>query len=223
LVDPDGREIWLIGLDGERIQYTQGMKYSGSDDFIGLTVDILNTMNESRNGNKLLTHLVNSDKIYDVQTNDQSSSKNANFSENDRENGGAGGQINLNVKSRLRDLSHELFHAYQSDKGQGGRNSVLREVEAYLFSYSIANITNDSELYSRDGLTGDNVRTYNRTVETLTTSQEFNAEALYSCVMGFKEFSKYGNNESYSRLPLINRKQSTNPQNSLIKDFFPLK
>jgi len=115
LIDPNGEEIWITGEDGEtRIQYTQGMKYTGNDKTIATRVDALNQINDSKNGKTVLNELTGSKNMYMMMNNDGSCSSNSNFVENDMQKGGAGGQIMLNDNS-LSDMSHELFHAYQSE------------------------------------------------------------------------------------------------------------
>ena len=58
LVDPNGEEIWLIGEDGSRIKYTQGMIYDGQDKSIIGKVNTLNQIKSTRGGKKLLGELL---------------------------------------------------------------------------------------------------------------------------------------------------------------------
>ena len=41
-VDPDGMRIWIFGENGERTEYSKGMKYSGDDSFTRQTIRTLN-------------------------------------------------------------------------------------------------------------------------------------------------------------------------------------
>ena len=66
LVDPNGEEIWIIGEDGSRIKYIQGMTYNGQDKSISHKVNVLNQMNSTNNGKKLLGKLTISNNSYDI-------------------------------------------------------------------------------------------------------------------------------------------------------------
>lgn len=80
------------------------------------------------------------------------------------EGGGASsnGNVYLNGNAgSLRNLSHELFHAYQYANGRRGR-SIFSEVEAYVFQAMITN--NPTDLKSRNGN-----KTYDATVDRLVS------------------------------------------------------
>lgn len=99
----------------------------------------LNRINENTAGKRVLDKLSNDDLRHNISI------------EYCGEGGGASyhGDVFLNGDSHsLRNLSHELFHAYQYAKGRRGR-SIFSEVEAYIFQ---AIVTNDpSDLMSRKG------------------------------------------------------------------------
>jgi hypothetical protein len=223
LIDPNGEEIWIIGEDGEtRIQYTQGMKYTGNDKTIATRVDALNQINDSKNGKTVLNELTGSKNMYMMMNNDGSCSSNANFVENDMQKGGEGGQIMLNDNS-LSDMSHELFHAYQSENGGGGNGSIVNEVESYLFQYSIAGSVNSTSLFASTGNNASGVRGYNDNVNDLISSSSFSPESFFNVVKGFKQFSEANRNGNYSKVSVLNSNQPTKATQSLITKFFPLK
>ena len=132
LVDPDGREIWITGDNGEKTMYCQDMQYKGNDAFTKETIDVLRQLNETRNGKTLLTELVGSDKIITITSNESSEFGTCSFIANKN-----GGTLQMGSKPSLREIAHELFHGYQYLYGIGGR-SIFNECEAYLFAIGIS-------------------------------------------------------------------------------------
>ena len=125
LVDPNGEEIWIIGEDGSRVKYTQGMTYDGQDKSILGKVNTLNQMNSTRGGKKLLGELTSSSNVYSITDSPDDNFNMAHFCANDDLNGKSGGVIVTNGKNTLGTISHELFHAYQDENGQGGGNQYI--------------------------------------------------------------------------------------------------
>ena len=67
-VDPNGEEVWIhYNNDGteEKLLYTGGMSYEGSNSFVSHIVDNLNAV-YSNGGNKLLDALIASNNTYDM-------------------------------------------------------------------------------------------------------------------------------------------------------------
>lgn len=76
LVDPDGREIWIKGSDGNEYQYKNGKlynkdgsEYTGNDDFATRVQKDLNTLKE-KGMNKEVTHLEGSKKKHTIELSD---------------------------------------------------------------------------------------------------------------------------------------------------------
>ena len=155
LVDPNGEEIWIVCSDGtSRLKYTVGMQYDGTDEKVKARIDHLNTIYNTDVGKEVVTSLVESEQFYMIMDNDNQCSSNPNWIENNEQQGKCGGQIMLN-NDNIGAFAHELFHAYQSEEGRGGKGCVLNEVEAYLFQYMVTDNCGLESLFSKDGLEGD--------------------------------------------------------------------
>ena len=218
LVDPNGEEIWIIGEDGSRIKYVQGMTYEGHDESISNKVNTLNQMNSTKNGRRLLDKLTSSNNFYSIIDNidDCSDTKDAYFCANDLIKGKAGGAIITQGINDLRTISHELFHAYQDECGQGG-NSVHNEVEAMLFQTSV--ITeygwNNNTYFPASPLLG-NVKSYNDIVDDLLDG--YSSNKINKVVNYFKEYSGANKAGTYENYP----QKRPNQSRDIIQDFYPL-
>jgi RHS repeat-associated protein len=71
-IDPDGREIWITGEDGQRIKYTQGMKYEGTDVYTGKAVASLNEIGNTKSGGVMVKELSDSKNIFDIKNGSKS-------------------------------------------------------------------------------------------------------------------------------------------------------
>ena len=150
LIDPNGNDISIV-VDGETYTYNPKMKineYSGENGIIKRYVSELNKMNRTRSGNKLLTTLHESKKNYKL-TNGKSLEGSAHTSPQYNKAGEyEGATLNANNNIDLETISHELFHSYQYEKGQGGA-SIFNEIEAYTFQYKMTeeyNLSYDYDL-----------------------------------------------------------------------------
>ena len=119
-------------------------------------IDILNKINGTRSGKKVLNELCISQNTYSIVDHTSDGLAEAHFCANDDVQGMSGGTIVTNGNNNLYTISHELFHGYQDEKGQGG-NSIYNEVEAMMFEYSVMlqsgegstpPIKNDNEAYN---------------------------------------------------------------------------
>ncbi len=216
LVDPSGEEIWIIGVDGSNIHYSQGMNYSGKDESVLNKINSLNQMNSTKNGEKLLGKLTTSKNVYAIVDKSCDNIKEAYYCANDLSNGKAGGTIVTQGDNSLKTLSHELFHAFQDEKGQG-RASIHNEVEAMLFETSVLAdyAYNNSEGYPSSALLGDNDY-YNSIVSGLLN--DFSTAGMNNVIRDFKSQSRANIGGTYNNYPLRQRNQS----NNLIQDFYPL-
>ena len=217
-VDPDGEEIWIIGEDGSRIKYVQGMTYEGHDESISNKVKALNQMNSTKNGRRLLDKLTSSNNFYSITDNIDggSDTKDAYFCANDLTNGKAGGAIITQGINDLRTISHELFHAYQDECGQGG-SSVHNEVEAMLFQTSV--ITeygwNNKTSFPASPLLG-NVKAYNNIVDDLLDG--YSPKNINNVINYFKKYSGANKAGTYKNYP----PKLSNQSRDIIQDFYPL-
>jgi len=208
LVDPNGEEIWIIGSDeNTRLKYTVGMQYDGSDEKIKARVENLNSIYGTDVGKGVVTSLAESEQSYVIMDNDNQCSSNSNWIENDSRKGGCGGQIMLN-NDNLSVLSHEIFHAYQSEKGKGGAGCILNEVEAYLFQYMVTDNCGLESLFSNSGLEGDQVRSYNYAVQAIWDTRGTDSACMEEVINGFKDFSHANRNGNYTSKNLYNRKRN---------------
>mgnify|MGYP006278652365 CR=1 FL=1 len=222
LVDPDGRTIWITGNDGANdVEYKQGMEYKGDDKLILKRIGVLNKMNETKNGKKVLTTLVDSENHYMIMTGD---GENPEFCANDIESGQKGGQIETKGNEDLKTYSHELFHAYQDEKGQGGA-SIFNEVEANLFAssvqqqYNIKHLEPFGSFFSGSSLGGIEGKAWNDLVDSQFNKDEFNKREFNILVLNFKNRSIKNIDGHYNNYP-IRRKNQTE---YLISDFYPLR
>ncbi len=131
----------------KKIKYEIGMQYSG-DSFVEEVVKQLNQMSKSENGAKVLSHLVKSKNTFDYKNKYRLDSK-GNVVNKDSaqfkpyEKGGGvvrvGFIMNSNVGSldKLDGLTHESYHAYQSEFGFNNSNDISTEVEAYLYAATV--------------------------------------------------------------------------------------
>ena len=139
LVDPDGREIWIGSYNGKKSRYIPNKKGNTG------VAEALDMIYESKAGKFVINSLIKSKNRYCV-------SEAANPSGN--ENPGyidANNQIYLNVKKHklnVLSLSHELFHAFQDEKGVHGKIRS-KEVEAFIFSgIVLSQLNNGRDVFS---------------------------------------------------------------------------
>ena len=170
LIDPSGDTIIVTGKGGTSYYWYQGNLYKdcnyknkvtdedyyrlyNSGDNIPWDVSSnLNQINNNSAGEKVLNKLSNDESRHNISIEWRGEGGGASSNGNVYLNGNAGS---------LRNLSHELFHAYQYANGRRGR-SIFSEVEAYVFQAMITN--NPTDLKSRNGN-----KTYDATVDRLVS------------------------------------------------------
>jgi RHS repeat-associated protein len=150
--DPTGKTIWIYYDDNEgkkkKMRYLAGMAYSGNNNFVSSSINILNAMNGVKAGAKVLSSLTSSKYDYDF-TNTQSAAGSESMAFDYIHDGKykeGGGEIHaasllnngLDNETKVELSSHELFHGYQRENGRNPA-TVNGEVEAYLFGYEVAN------------------------------------------------------------------------------------
>ena len=217
LVDPNGEEVWLIGEDGSRIKYTQGMIYDGQDKCIMGKVNTLNQINSTRSGKKLLGELTSSNNVYSITDNSDDNYSTPYFCANDDVNGKSGGVIVTQGQNTIGTISHELFHAYQDEKGQGQR-SIHNEAEAMLLETSVVTEHgwNINAAYPRSPLLGDN-DDYNTSVDALL--DVFSSTNMNIVTKEFKDHSGANRGGAYDNNYPLRR---SNHSKNLIENFYPL-
>ena len=136
LVDPDGREIWIIGDDGNKYQYKNGKlynqdgsKYKGNDDYsTKVAIDLRKNLGGVK---KEIKEMIKSDKVITITNNKDYSDDGKNsicmLDEDAATNGSGSGSIiyyNREIKStsdgeryNFIGLAHELGHALDGMKG----------------------------------------------------------------------------------------------------------
>lgn len=142
---------------------------------------------------------------------------NAHFNANDKINGKAGGVVVTKGKNNLGTISHELFHAYQDDEGQGGR-SIHNEVEAMLFQASVVCENKwEKGAIPLCSLIGDN-KEYNIIIDALLSG--YSSDNMDKAIKGFQEYSGANRGGVYnSNYP---PRRGDNQSRDLIEDFYPL-
>ena len=132
LVDPDGREItlWIEDGSGNTYEYKPNMTPTG-DAAAQQQIQTLNEMYSSSLGQEMLDALIGSTNDYYI-TNESTgvpgTSATVQYGNGSRSQmGGANDMLNM---------SHELFHAFQYENGEGGA-TYKNEVEALIYSNAL--------------------------------------------------------------------------------------
>jgi len=154
LVDPDGREIWIVGDDRNTYQYKGGKLYTidgtiyeGNDVFAMKVLGDLNTL--IKNGmSEQINALEGSTKTHTIRRTSQSNETKPN-NNNDIANGkGCNTTISYNPNLEKEEgwkrppvvgLAHEMQHAFEMDAGEYNNTTVLCKKEAFMFTSVVVN------------------------------------------------------------------------------------
>lgn len=211
-VDPNGEEVWIYyNNDGreEKLLYTGGMSYEGSNSFVSHMVDNLNAV-YSNGGNKLLDVLIASDNAYDMV--DQTPTiESAGATIKSHENGGK--EISAQMLGATHDAltvegtAHELMHCVQYEYGQGGQ-TIFNEVEAYVFGYGvsknyISNGREDPGSMTSLGIDDSAAAAAWETSFNDLVDNGYSKAAMLNAVRNFKAGAQVNQSGEYSRYPLI--------------------
>ena len=231
-IDPDGRDIWIYYEDeeGKRQQmlYTANMQYEGNNAFVSASVNYLNSV-YSNGGENVMNVLIGSGNSFNM-INQVPTDGNGNpldalkFSEAT----GGGGDIyagmltssNYSNFSKVEGVSHELFHGFQYEKGQGGA-SIFNEVEALVYSSVITNNWSSSTNYfgamSANGLGNGTVagNLYQSSFSNLVNNG-FSKDNFHNAVKNFRNGSSSNASGGYNNYPLHN-----NQSNYLLMKYLP--
>ena len=230
-IDPTGKEVWIYYQDdnGEQQQmlYNANMNYSGNNNFVSNSINYLNIM-YNNGGDVILDVLINSKNTFNIK-NEIPIDKEGNpidaLSFNESEFGGgdiyAGMVLNSNVSKykKIESVSHELFHGFQYEKGQGGA-SIFNEVEANVYSSIITtnwlNSTDYCGPLSANGLGNETAKgtLYQQSFDSLTKS--FTNDAFHNAVRTFKSGSMNNASGLYNNYPIIR-----NQKKYLLKLYYP--
>ena len=204
LVDPDGREIVIIGDIGTPYTWNNGSIYrSGykvkalSAGFVKETANSLNKINKTKEGKKVLERLSKSNNKYFISRKQYNSSPSA-FVESEK-------KLYMNGITDFSVLSHELFHAFQYDNKRYGR-SIYKEVEAYVFQAMVSNSLGKEITYNNSGITAfymldkKDVAKYDSSMRTLVN--KFSYSAFEYAISNFKDLSNANNHLRYKDYPL---------------------
>jgi RHS repeat-associated protein len=231
-IDPDGREVWIYYEDeeGKRQQmlYTANMKYEGNNSFVSASVNYLNAVYTNGSA-EVMDVLIGSSNRFNM-LNQTPTDKNGNVLDalqfNEAEGGGgniyAGMLMNSQYSdySKVEGVSHELFHGFQYEKGQGGA-SIFNEVEAMVYS----SVVSSNWAYSTDyigalssnglgnGTASGNI--YQQSFNSLVSSG-FSKNVFHDAVKAFKTGSNSNASGGYNNYPLVRT-----PKSYLLKQYHP--
>jgi len=212
LVDPTGEDLG-ISVDGETYTYNPEIKknvYKGKNKIIGGFVSTLNKMNSTKMGHKLLTKLHKSDKKYLITNEASKEGTRGTIKTED------GAKNKMGNSRSLIELSHELFHSYQFEMGQGGA-SIFNEIEAYTFSNRLVNEYNDNLSYdsnyynnleTNDDFTSSSdfinekplsqgAKIYEKAAGSLVNGKKFNSNDFMTALKYFRAYSAPNSGKIY--------------------------
>ena len=212
LVDPDGRDVIIAGEDCSKYNYGKDKKYEGHDKFIKASIETLDKMNSTDEGRKVLSDLIGSEGMYNI-TNGKGEEGTGSFIGNKNEKGGT---LNMNGNLSLNTLSHELFHSYQHEHGQGGA-SIFNELEAYSFAFDVTLDYDISTNFMSNTHSG--AGTYKLAIDPKTSRGKAYEDSfdksnyMDTAVKLFQSQSTANNSGLYNKYPLRKNNQKKNLYN----------
>jgi len=216
LVDPNGREIWI-----DNYLYTPGE--ACPEDAAENTRTKWNTLNAiymKKNGDRVIDEMSDS-KIFKFNISSEKNLESNGLACYTRESK-TSGIIYLNGNDDdIGTLSHELFHGYQHLRGQPG-HTIFNEIEANMFSYSITknweNFSYDAERdIQKTGSFQQEGMRFTQSYLKLITADEYNQLDFDYVHDNFQKWSRQNWSGEYNSYSI------TYPNESLIKEFYPLK
>ena len=227
LVDPDGKQWWI-----DDKKYHPGQEcpreYSEST---RMKWEAMNRIYATPNGYAVIDEMESSSDLFNIvssENDDCLSGRYRPFANT------TGGQIELYSNDlNIETLSHEIFHGYQDMYGQGG-SSIVNEMEANLFAYSVCKAAGTSPYYNIEntfifarigtGKKGERnwndkcLRIYNNNANLLYDLPILDINAFNYVRDEFQSYSSKNWRGTYSNYPL----QRANQENRLISKFYPL-
>ncbi len=225
-IDVNGDSIWVNYADqngkNQRLLYTSGMNYKGSDKFVSSVISTLNDMGSTDIGQTVLSKLSGSENSYDFTNT---------FAKDDKGNDitnalsisdktgeiHAGALMNDKLQSgqKIESASHELFHGYQREFGETGA-TVNREVGAYLFGRSVAaNLGYPTLGYGNYSTSSGQL--YENAMTNLMYSPKFSQQSYNTAINNFKTGATVNSGGLYNRFII-----KSNDNNAVIKRLYPL-
>ncbi len=148
--DPDGQEVWINYGDNQKVRYengnlfnSDGSAYKGTDAFVSAVSTNLNSINSVKNGNTVVSGLVNSAEVFTFVNSavpNSGGQASMGFMPGAKEKGGTIYAKYLmsdrSEASKVDGTANELFNAYQQVNGEKG-NNLNKEVASYLFSFGV--------------------------------------------------------------------------------------
>jgi RHS repeat-associated protein len=231
-IDPDGREIWIYYEDDkgeeQKMLYTAGMKYNGKNEFLSKSILYLNAIHNN-GGSKMLGGLISSSNSFNLKNQlpvDNKGNTIEAMQFNEFETGGGDIYAGVIMDSRfseysnIENISHELFHGIQHEKGQGGA-SIFNEVEANVYSRTItlnwAANTEYSGAMSANGLGTESPagKIYQNAFKNLLGA--FSDKDFIDAVRNFRLGSEKNASGLYNRYPF----RKDNQKLSILKRYHP--
>lgn len=226
MIDVNGDSIWVNYADqngkNQRLLYTSGMNYKGSDKFVSSVISTLNNMGSTEIGQTVLSKLSGSENNYNFTNT---------FAKDDKGNDitdalsisdktgeiHAGALMNEKVQTgqKIESASHELFHGYQREFGETGA-TVNREVGAYLFGRSVATNLGYPTLGFGNYSTSSG-QLYENAMTNLMYSPTFSQQNYNSAINNFKTGATVNTGGLYNRFII-----KSNDNNPVIKRLYPL-
>jgi RHS repeat-associated protein len=220
IIDPDGMEVRIYTGETDEngnpkyITYENGMKYEGDNKFVSTVVNALNKMGSVKFGGDVLSSLIESKNAFSFQNVASSGGSNT-IQFVASENGGgainAAAMLSFTDETNLENVSHELYHGYQTE--HGGFQGVNSEVEAYLFGRGVLS-TSYHALFGISGNGSSAGNQYAGAMDNLMLSDKFNKVDFNTAVNSFKAGTPAG--DLYKNLRVHKNFSPT------IDKFFPL-
>lgn len=214
-VDPNGKEICMVGEDGVSTTYLKDMHYTGNDAFTKESIDKLNVINNITAGTGFMETLIESPLDFSISMADSKvdgTLSTTSISDTEK-------QISAGRNASIENLGHELFHTYQYANGQGGM-SIYNEVEAYLFQAKLGYVLNNGRGISmlETVINTSTNAAYTDAVNTLLFGQQYDKQSFNVVVSSFLQHSRANVGGVYNKYSL----QQPTQKRSLIQPFYPI-
>ena len=216
LIDPDGSEftVWIEDGEGKTYEYKPNMSPTG-DAAAQQQIQTLNKMYSTSLGQEMLDVLIESGNDYYI-TNESTripgTSGTVEY--------GNGAKCKMGGNNTILGMSHELFHAFQYECGQGGA-TYKNEVEAYLFSIALTQSicgVSTTPLSSRNPGTIDGDR-YTKAMNDLLWNTTYSATNFATAVDLFQSQSSANTSGIYDAAYYKKGNANACP---LLPSFYPL-
>ena len=208
----------ILGMGVETIivgkqEWSPGEKYKGNDEFGKKMFSILEEINSTKAGSKMLGRLVSSNNNYVLAESVGAKGVAGKFLPNEVGILSKGGKILVaQGQSKFSTISHELFHAYQYDKKGYLHASTSAEVGAYLFESVVALQSGGAAFTISSTKNGEN---FDSSFSKLLF-EGFDMRDYFTAILTFKD-SSHNANGKYNNVPIDIDLTKSPP----IKEFLP--